>query len=256
MEPGFDFTGRAALITGAASGIGAAAARWLARHGIGELVLVDRDEDGLAALELDCQVIRYGGDVADEALWARVERDLPRLDHALLNAGIAGGCPIVDQDFGEWKRTMSTNLDGMFLSLRAVLRIMNRARSGRSVVLTSSVAGLKPLAMTAAYGSSKAAVAHLARIAAAECAKAGVRVNAVAPGRVDTPIWTKNQYFTDLVQRLGSEEAAKAALAAEVSETDRMADVDDMAGQIGFLLSDAATNITGTVLVSDSGYSL
>jgi NAD(P)-dependent dehydrogenase (short-subunit alcohol dehydrogenase family) len=251
-----DFSNRTALITGAASGIGLATARWLAQHGIAELILVDRDEDGLAALDVDCQVIRYAGDVADEVLWARIERDLPRLDHALLNAGVANGCRIVDHEFGEWRRIMATNLDGMFLSLRAMLRIMQRAGGGKSLVLTSSVAGLKPMAMTAAYGASKAAVAHLARIAAAECAAAGVRVNAVAPGRVDTPIWTSNDHFRSLVDELGSEEAAKAALAAEVSPTDRMAAPEELAGQIGFLLSDEAVNITGTVLVSDSGYSL
>lgn len=256
MEPAFDFTGRTALITGGASGIGAACARWLAAHGIGELILVDRDEAGLAALELDCQVIRHAGDVADEALWARIEGDVSRLDHAVLNAGVANGCPIVDQDFGEWRRIMSANLDGMFLSLRAALRIMKRSRSGRSLVLTSSVAGIKPLAMTAAYGSSKAGVAHLARIAAAECAGAGIRVNAVAPGRVDTPIWTTTEQFKAMAAKLGSEEAAKAALAGEVTATDRMASAEELAGQIGFLLSDAAVNITGTVLVSDSGYSL
>jgi 2-keto-3-deoxy-L-fuconate dehydrogenase len=256
MEPLFDFTGRTALITGAASGIGAACARWLAGHGIAELVLVDRDEAGLAALAFDCQVIRYAGDVADEALWARIERDLPRLDHALLNAGVANGCPIVDQDFGEWRRILSANLDGMFLSLRAALRIMQRSGHGRSLVLTSSAAGVKPVAMTAAYGSSKAAVAHLARVAAAETAEAAIRVNAVAPGRVDTPIWTTTDQFKAMVRKLGSEDAAKAALAGEVTASDRLATAEELAGQIGFLLSDAAANITGTVLVSDGGYSL
>ena len=256
MDPAFDFTGRTALITGAASGIGAATAQWLAAHGVAELVLVDRDEERLAGLELDCQVIRYPGDVADEGLWARIERDAPRLDHALLNAGIANGCRIVDQDFTEWRRMLSTNLDGMFLSLRAALRIMKRAKSGRSLVLTSSVAGVKPLPMTAAYGSSKAAVAHLARVAAAECARYGIRVNAVAPGRVDTPIWTTTDEFKAMVERLGSEDAAKAALANQVTDGDRMQTAEEMAGQIGFLLSDAAAFITGTVLVADGGYSL
>jgi 2-keto-3-deoxy-L-fuconate dehydrogenase len=256
MDPAFDFTGRTALITGGASGIGAATAQWLAAHGVAELVLVDRDEARLAEIALDCHVIRYAGDVADEALWARIERDLPRLDHALLNAGVANGCPIVDQDFGEWRRMLSANLDGMFLSLRAALRIMQRAGSGRSLVLTSSSAGIKPVAMTAAYGSSKAAVAHLARIAAAESAKAGIRVNAVAPGRVDTPIWTTTDQFKAMVEKLGSEDAAKAALAGQVTASDRMASADELAGQIGFLLSDAAANITGTVLVSDGGYTL
>lgn len=256
MEPALDFSGRTALITGGASGIGAATARWLAEHGIGELVLVDLDEGSLAGLEFDCPVIRYVGDVADERLWARVERDVPAIDHALLNAGVANGCPIVDQSFEEWRRMLATNLDGMFLALRAVLRIMQRTERGRSLVLTSSVAGVKPMAMTSAYGSSKAAVAHLARVAAAEVVAKGIRVNAIAPGRVDTPIWTATDQFKMLVEKLGSVEAAKAAIASQVTATDRMATPEELAGQIGFLLSDAAVNVTGTVLVSDSGYSL
>src|SRR3546814_19465769 len=87
--------------------------------------------------------------------------------------------------------------------------------TGRSAVLTSSVAGIKPVAMTAAYGSSKAAVAHLARIAAAEYAPQGIRINAVAPGRVDTPIWTKNAHFQHMVGELGSREAAPGKLGEE-----------------------------------------
>ena len=117
-------------------------------------------------------------------------------------------------------------------------------------------AGVKPVAGTAAYGSSKAAVAHLARIAAAEQAPAGIRINAVAPGRVDTPIWTRTAHFQQMEQDLGSREAALAALADESTPLGRFASAEEMAGQIGFLLSDAAWNITGTVLVSDGGYSL
>ncbi|MDB5724212.1 MAG: Short-chain dehydrogenase/reductase [Novosphingobium sp.] len=255
MANPFDFSNRTALITGAASGIGAATARWLAAHDIDALVLVDRDEAGLAALALNCPATRLIGDVADEALWDRIEREVPRLDHALLNAGIANGCAIVDQSFAEWRRILSVNLDGMFLSLRASLRIMQRTETGGSIVMTSSAAGVKPVAMTAAYGSSKAAVAHLARLTAAEMAPRGIRVNAIAPGRVDTPIWTTTDHFKALVAEIG-EAGAKAALAAEVSPADRLATADELAGQIGFLLSDAAVNITGTVLVSDNGYSL
>jgi 2-keto-3-deoxy-L-fuconate dehydrogenase len=255
MANAFDFSNRTALITGAASGIGAATARWLAAHDIGALVLVDRDEAGLAALELNCPATRFIGDVADEALWDRIEREVPRLDHALLNAGIANGCAIVDQSFAEWRRILAVNLDGMFLSLRASLRIMQRTEAGGSIVMTSSAAGVKPVAMTAAYGSSKAAVAHLARLTAAEMAPRRIRVNAIAPGRVDTPIWTTTDHFKALVAELG-EAGARAALAAEVSPADRLATADELAGQIGFLLSDAAVNITGTVLVSDNGYSL
>ncbi len=250
------FAGRSALITGGASGIGLATTRLLAAEGAAELLLVDRDAAGLDAVDLPCTVRRFCGDVADESLWGRVESEAGRLDHALLNAGIANGCPIVNQSLAEWRQILSVNLDGMFLALRACLRIMERGGRPGSLVLTSSVAGVKPMPMTSAYGSSKAGVAHLARIAAGEMAGKGIRVNAIAPGRVDTPIWTQTDQFKAMAAEFGSEEAAKAALASQVAATDRMASADEIAGQIAFLLSDAAANITGTVLVSDGGYSL
>lgn len=253
---GEDFTGRTALITGAASGIGKACAEWLNQRGIAELVLVDLDEPGLETLELNCQRRHFSGDVADPGLWERIEAEVPSLQHAIINAGVANGCPLIEQDFGEWRRMLSVNLDGAFLGLRAALRVMKRAGTGKSIVLTSSVAGVKPLPGTSAYGSSKAAVAHLARIAAAEHARDGIRVNAVAPGRVDTPIWAKTDAFRALVEQAGSREAAIAKLAAESTPMDRFATAGELAGQIGFLLSDAGQNITGTVLVSDGGYSL
>lgn len=251
------FSGRIALVTGAASGIGAATARWLADNGAASLVLVDLDAPGLEALDLPCPVHLFAGDVADEALWTGIEAQVPRIEHALINAGIADGAVIVAQEFAAWRRMMAVNLDGSFLALRAALRIMARGQGPRSAVLTSSVVGIKPVAMTAAYGSGKAAIAHLARIAAAEHAKDGIRVNAVAPGRVETAIWTKTAHFAALAQELGSEQAALEALREQSRATgEPFATSDQLAAQIGFLLSDAAANITGTVLVSDGGYSL
>lgn len=251
-----EFVGRAALITGAASGIGAACARWLDARGIGELVLVDIDEAGLAALDLSCRVRPVAGDVADPALWDRIESGLERLDHALINAGVANGGPLTELDFAEWRRIQSVNLDGTFLGLRTALRTMKRS-GGKSLVLTSSVVGVKPTAMTAAYGSSKAAVVHLAKIAAAEHLADGIRVNAIAPGRVDTPIWTKTDRFRQLAADLGSRDAALQATGEEVGGGNHaFTSAEEIAGQIGFLLSDAAQSITGTVLVADSGYSL
>ena len=256
MTQGMDFTGRTALITGGASGIGAAAARWLETRGLAELVLVDVDAAGLDALDLSCRVRRIAGDVADPALWEEIEAPLGRLDHALINAGIAEGRPLVDYAFEDWRQVMAVNLDGAFLALRTALRVMKRTGSGKSIVLTSSVAGVKPVPFAAAYAASKAAVAHLARVAAAEHASDGIRVNAVAPGRVDTPIWTKNAHFRQLERDLGSREAALASLANETTPLGRFASAEEMAEQIGFLLSDSGWNITGTVLVSDGGYSL
>ena len=180
------FAGRTALITGAASGIGAATAQWLASQGIAALVLVDLDASGMAALDLPCPARSFTGDVADPALWEQIEAEVPRLDHALINAGVANGGALTTLEFAEWRRILSINLDGAFLALRSALRIMQRDSGPKSAVLTSSAVGIKPVAMTAAYGSSKAAVIHLARIAAAEHLSDGIRVNAVAPGRVET----------------------------------------------------------------------
>ena len=249
-----EFTGRTALITGAASGIGKAVAQWLDRRGIGEVIAVDLDAGGLDALDLTCQVRRIPGDVSDPELWARIEGECGRLDHAHINAGIAGGGPLVDIEFDSWRHMLSVNLDGAFLGLRTALRVMKKRGTGRSIVLTSSIAGISPKPGSAAYSASKAAVAHLARIAAAEHAVDGIRVNAIAPGRVDTPIWDAS--VEQLKQELGSREVAIARFAERSTPLGRFATADETAGQIGFLLSDAAANITGTVLVSDGGYSL
>jgi NAD(P)-dependent dehydrogenase (short-subunit alcohol dehydrogenase family) len=252
-----DFAGRSALITGGASGIGAAVAHWLDARGVAELVLVDIDAAGMEALDLSCRVRRFAGDVADPALWERIEREVDRLDHALLNAGVADGAPLTGTDFAEWRRILSINLDGAFLGLRTALRVMQRGGGKRSVVLTSSAAGVKPVALSGAYGTSKAGIIHLARTAAAEHLKDGIRVNAVAPGRVDTPIWTKTGHFAELEARLGSRAAALEELGRQATgDTHGFGTADEIAGQIGFLLSDAAVNITGAVLVSDGGYTL
>ena len=248
-----EFSGKTALVTGAASGIGAACARWLAARGIGRLVLVDVDEEGLDSLELACACDRIAGSVAHEALWERLESDLVSLDYAVLNAGIAAGGVIAETAFADWRKTMSVNLDGMFLSLRTAVR---RMTEGGAIVLTSSVAGLKTEPGNGPYGVSKAGVIHLARAAAKENASKGIRVNAIAPGGVDTPIWDDIDFFKGLVAQTGSREAAMAAMGKASAPLGRFATADEIAGQIGFLLSEAAGTITGTLLVTDGGYTL
>ena len=250
-----NFAGRTALITGAASGIGAAVASQLAAEGIAELVLVDLDAEGLAGLMLACPTRHFAGDVADPMLWERIEAEVPRLDHALVNAGVANGGALSSLEFAEWRRILSINLDGAFLALRASLRLIKHQARG-SVVLTSSAVGVKPVAGTAAYGTSKAGVIHLAKIAAAEHLADNIRVNAIAPGRVETPIWTKTDHFKALEAELGSREAALAAVAGEQRVPGHFITADVLARQIGWILSDEAENITGTVLSSDGGYTL
>ena len=248
------FTGKRALVTGAASGIGAATGRWLAAQGVAGLVLVDRDGAGLSALGLPCEVLAYPGDVTDEALWARIEAEAGPLDYAVVNAGVAGGAPIADMSLAEWRATLSVNLDGAFLALRCAARTI---RDGGAIVLTASVSGIKAEPGTAAYGASKAGLMQMARVAAKELAPRRVRVNCIAPGGVDTPIWDQTPFFQQMVADHGGDRAAAmAALSAAATPLARFASADEIAGQIGFLLSDAAATITGTALVSDGGYLL
>jgi len=186
-------------------------------------------------------------------LWDRFEKQQIPLDFAVLNAGIAGGGLLPQTSLTDWRRLMAVNLDGAFLSLRSALRLIG---DGGSIVLTASIAGLKGEPGAASYAVSKAAVIQLAKVAAKELAPRGVRVNAIAPAGVDTPIWDDLDFFKGLIAQTGSREAAIAAMAKVSSPLGRIATADEIAGQIGFLLSDAAGLITGTVLVSDGGYSL
>ena len=251
-----DFADAIVLVTGAASGIGAAVATRLAEGGARKLILSDRDEDRLRdfAFSLPCERQMLIGDVADPHLWA--EADLTGLTHAVVNAGIGAGAPIEELSFEEWRRVLSINLDGAFLTLQAAMRAIRAGGKGGAIVLTASAAGMKAEPGIAAYGASKAAVIHLARIAAKEGAAANIRVNAIAPGGVETPIWTALPFFEDLVKSTGSEEAAFKALGGMATPLGRYARPEEIAAQIAFLLSDASAFTTGACLVSDGGYSL
>jgi NAD(P)-dependent dehydrogenase (short-subunit alcohol dehydrogenase family) len=249
-----DFDNANILITGAASGIGAATATLLANSGAKKLILADLNEERLAdfAFSLPCERQLIIGDVADEQLWAAA--DLTGLTHAVVNAGIGAGGPIEETSFAEWRRVMSANLDGAFLTLQAAMRAM-RANGG-AIVITASVAGIKAEPGIAAYGASKAAVIHLARIAAKDGGPNGIRVNAIAPGGVETPIWSTVPFFQALVDSQGSEEAAFKAMGAAAGPAGRFGKPEEIAAQIVFLLSDQAAFVNGACLVSDGGYSL
>jgi NAD(P)-dependent dehydrogenase (short-subunit alcohol dehydrogenase family) len=249
--------GKVALITGAASGIGLATARALAAGGAGRLLLVDRDAASLEAVQIaGAYLVRLGGDVTDEGFWDRSASQLAEVELAVVNAGIATGSPIADLSFAEWRRTLSVNLDGAFLTMRAVLRAMIAGGKGGAVVATASISGIKAEPGTAAYGCSKAGLIQLARVAAKEGAPHRIRVNAIAPGGVETPIWDGMAFFDGMVQQLGSREAAFAEMAKVATPLGRYATPEEIARQIAFLLSDDAAFITGAVLTSDGGYSL
>lgn len=250
------------LITGAASGIGEATARRLADDGATVLVLVDRDMAGLSGVGAELEgrgvaLVLVGQDVTDEAAWDRVEQDVRNrwggLDGIVVNAGISDAGPIAELSFETWRRVLSVNLDGAFLTLRAGMRLL---RDGGAAVVVSSASAIKAEPGVGAYGASKAAVLQLARVAAKEGAARGVRVNAVLPGGVETPIWRDMAFFDDLVTQTGSEKAAFETMAGFATPLGRYAKPEEIAGQIAFLLSDAARSITGAGLVVDGGYTL
>lgn len=252
-----------ALITGAASGIGEATARRLAADGIAGLALVDLDAGKLADVAravAPVKVLRRAQDVADEAAWKETAKAIKfqfgRLDLAVANAGISDGGTIADYPFERWRRLMSVNLDGVFLTLKIAMPIIKSGGQGGAIVVVSSISGAKAEPGTGAYGASKAAVVQLAKVAAKEGAPDRIRVNTIMPGGVETPIWREVPFFKDLVTEHGSERAAFDAMAKMATPLGRYASADEIAGQIAYLLSDASAMMTGGTLVVDGGYSL
>jgi NAD(P)-dependent dehydrogenase (short-subunit alcohol dehydrogenase family) len=246
------FDDKTILITGAASGIGAAVATRLANSGARKLILADVDEERVRdfAFSLPCERAMLIGDVADPDLWRSA--DLTGLSYAVVNAGIASAGPIDTLQLDEWRRVMAVNLDGTFLTLQAAMRAIGSSGGG-SIVVTASAAGLKAERGIAAYAASKAGVIQLARVAAQEGAARNIRVNVIAPGGVETPIWDAVPMFADRAEEVGRD-AAFAEMAAMATPLKRYAKPEEIAGQIAFLLSDECATVTGTVFVSDGGY--
>jgi len=257
-----------AMITGAASGIGLATARRLRDEGAHGLVLIDRDAEALERIEDEfladddkgLVTVMFDHDVTDAASWPRLEEKVREIfggiDRLVVNAGVADNGEIAEMGFDAWRRVLSINLDGAFLTLQTGLRLIRAGGKGGSVVVVGSAAGIKAEPGVGAYAASKAAVLQLARVAAREHAAAHIRINAIAPGGVETPIWEQAPFFQTMVEQTGSARAAFDQMAAMATPLGRFATADEIAGQIAFLLSDASAPMTGAVLVSDGGYTL
>ena len=239
---------KVALVTGAARGIGLASAQWFLGHGYA-VALLDIDAVTLhaaaAALAPADRVLALPADVRDpqqvtQAL-AAVQARFGRLDALVNNAGIAVFKPLQDTRFDEWRDVLTTNLDGPFLCTQAAVPLMLQ-HGGGAVVNIASISGLRASTLRVAYGTSKAALIHLTKQQAAELGDVGIRVNAIAPGPVDTAM-------AKLVH--------SAAIRRDYHDSiplGRYGTPEEIAAGIGFLCSDAASYINGQCLAVDGGF--
>jgi len=230
-----DLEGRVALVTGGASGIGKATADLLTARGA---TVVIGDLDGEAGVQVD-----VADPVAVERFVSGVVDTHGRLDIAVNNAGMPGTyAPLSDQPLDAWQRTLDVNLTGTFLCLKAELAVMEPAGAG-AIVNVASAAGLMGFANLPAYVASKHGVVGLTKSVALEFARRGIRVNAVCPGNVHTPMLENfvagNQ---DALQGMG-----------KVTPIGRLARPDEIAEAIVWLCSDAASFVTGHAMAVDGG---
>ena len=245
------FAGRAAVVTGAAQGIGRAITMRLLEAGAAGVVTLDRQDHDLARELGELGEERCVALVADVSEPASAQRAVElclerfgRLDLMAAHAGIAEPRPLLETDDEHWHKHMSINVDGVFYCVRAAARAMV-TRGGGAIVCTASINAWHVEETMAAYNVSKAAVQAITRSAAIDLGPRGVRVNAVAPGVVDTPI-------AELV--VHNPELAPVYL--RTIPLGRFGQPRDIADAVLFLASDEASYITGQMLVIDGGQTL
>ena len=242
-------SGKVAVVTGGTTGIGLATARLFAAEGA-KVIATGRNPETLAAARKELSRVAevVQSDAGDPAqvrrLFEEVGRAQGRIDVLFLNAGIAKFAPLADSTEELFDEIIQVNLKGPFVALRAALPFL---RKGASVIVNTTVGTERALANTAVYSASKAALAALVRGAAVELAARGVRVNAVRPGPIKTPILGK----------LGMTAEAGEAFARGVAERvplGRFGTADEVARAALFLASEDATFVTGHELSVDGGF--
>jgi meso-butanediol dehydrogenase/(S,S)-butanediol dehydrogenase/diacetyl reductase len=240
---------RVAIVTGGARGIGLAIAHWFLAHAH-RVALIDIDAPTLrrteAAFDDPARVLTLHADVSQpEAVaqaMAAVDARFGRIDALVNNAGVAVFKPILETSYAEFRHVLGTNLDGAFLCTQAAAPVMLRGGRGGAVVNIASISGLRASTLRVAYGTSKGALIHLTKQQAIELGNAGIRVNAVAPGPVDTEM-------AKLVHTV-----AIRSDYHDVIPLNRYGTVEEIASAVGFLCSAEAAYINGQVLAVDGGF--
>lgn len=242
---------KVALVTGGGSGIGRASALTFAREGakvvVSDVVVEAGEETVQLIKNADGEAVFIKADVAQasdvEALIAKAVETYGRLDCAHNNAGIEGNsAKVADYDEADWDRVIAINLTGVWLCMKYEIPQMLQQGSG-AIVNTSSVAGLLGFRTGSAYVASKHGVLGLTKTAALEYAKSGIRVNAVCPGAIDTP----------MMGRITDHRPHRAAKMAAGEPVGRMGTPQEIAEAVVWLCSDAASFVTGHPMTVDGG---
>jgi NAD(P)-dependent dehydrogenase (short-subunit alcohol dehydrogenase family) len=243
--------GRVALVTGAASGIGAATAHRLVEEGA-TVILADRDANGLGhtrdklpAPDAHTMVVFDQADPDSVGTLFAEVAGFPRLDIAVLAAGYGRYGELLSLPLETWSRHLQINLTGTFLVLQAAAARMSACENGGSIIVFGSTASIFPTDLFGAYAAAKAGVHMLARVAAAELGSLRIRVNTIMPGVIQTPM-------TDGIL---ADDATRELLHAE-TPLGRSGEPSDVASAVAFLASDDAAYITGTNLLIDGGQTL
>ena len=254
--------GKVALVTGGASGIGAACAERLACEGAAVVITDVQDDKGRALAD---SIVQAGGraryfhhDVTSEEAWVVVIADVAaafgRLDILVNNAGIGVSSPsITTMTLADFRRQQAVNVEGVFLGVKHGLTYMRQAGHGGSIINMSSVAGLRGSAILAAYCATKGAVRLFTKSVAMECAAAkdGVRVNSVHPGIIETPIWLDIMNAPEGGANAPPDLDALTSVAVPMGVKGLPLDI---ANGVLWLASDESRYVTGSELVIDGGF--
>jgi NAD(P)-dependent dehydrogenase (short-subunit alcohol dehydrogenase family) len=246
MPQSWDLTGKVAIVTGAARGIGHATAMLLRARGA-SVVASDRADAVHALRDNDCATLV--GDVADEGVARRtVELAMTRfgqLDILVNNAGRTLNRPLLDTSVDEWDAVLKTNARGNFVHSREAVRAMVAGGRGGSIVSVTSVVAQVAMKDLSAYAASKGAIAQLIKVIAAEYGSRGIRANAVAPGVVET----------DILDSTGvADSRAILASYGDAHPIGRVGQPHEIAELIAFLASPASAFMTGALVIADGGY--